>query len=1151
MPYEYTTSATDPEGHAIRYKWRYDTALGTFYELFWSWPNETTKTLRWEWPGTYNVSVRAKDVYSSNVMSNWSQNLTVQASFLGGSAVPWEEAELLADFSQSILAVDQDTTCEGLAKGVSPSEQTRGSLDWTWDFGDGTISYGENATHSYSELSTYIVNLSIRNAEGYYFNCTKTITVLILNAYFTVGGDVQPNGTALFTDASVASGNRTVVEWTWDFGDGNVSTDQNASHVFAADGTYNVTLTVKDSADNTQAYTLPVIVETVAPTVIYTVAEPETVGFGFPVTIAADILENESGVKDVWATVTAPDNTTTTLAMAPNASSEYDYTCSFNGTWQPGTYFYDVYASDRANNTNGSGGVFTVAAHGSMSVCTVKDTFGTNEYINLTDPPGSPSPSLGYELVDDGAVLHLWNQYDSYYFNTSSGIQLTNHKDQYWSRNVLMLGYYNNDQWNLLYRTDELTGFTKHIETDDATYVNITLWKDLTYAGYSFRLAIRYHLGANDNDLTIIPSIKNIGTTSIPYVLGFGWELKDIQINMTTQGDYILVDQDKYLLNQTLDNSYTSLNDTVFYLMEDVTGSQTKSLYLRWNPDLTYKLLVKSRSGQQNAPVTLFIRVGTLAVGQQKHTLLRWYDASQETFYFNGFDENKAWESDPELMIDESEETYASTTTDTDVQLCNANTCPGDDQGTILKVELRVHGYYEGRTPGNITLRPVFRDGELTGENYTFVASDQPGWSDWFDITSDGGHGSVQLRTPWSWSEISTLDCDVEATLEEETTLYCSMVELRVTYNTAPVVSNPSPAYGVNGVGLQPWVNITISDPDEDSMNITWYSNSTPSLLTLRPNANGSSTQLSRYPGSATANYLCVDEAVADDADYVYWSGTTWKNDTYTLENHGNVSGVIHGVTVYARCNRGGIGGYPSVPNQGKIVIKSGSGYYYGNEFTPTSTFTSYSHTWSVNPATGTAWNWSAVDALEVGVAFIGNEAGDCKCSQVYVVVNYTNPNTWYQFGMNSSVSNGVYRQRFLNASVNGQWWYWKVKADDGTASTWSSVYKFYTGYQSKIENTGETTIKGYLLMQVQYYNETLESWVVDNDTVNETSPRTITSGNQLALDTIFNGQVRASDLTHGTGTYRVYAAFRDPEGNILNTSDQTKLEAWWQFTKT
>ncbi|MCX6672079.1 MAG: hypothetical protein NTX92_09195, partial [Euryarchaeota archaeon] len=105
---------------------------------------------------------------------------------------------------------------------------------------------------------------------------------------------------------------------------------------------------------------------------------------------------------------------------------------------------------------------------------------------------------------------------------------------------------------------------------------------------------------------------------------------------------------------------------------------------------------------------------------------------------------------------------------------------------------------------------------------------------------------------------------------------------------------------------------------------------------------------------------------------------------------------------------------------------------------------------------------------------------------------------------------------------------------------------------QSKIKNTGSTDIKGYLLIQVQFYNSTQGKWLVDNDTINETIARTITSGNQLALDKdIFNGQVQASDLTHGTGTYRVYAAFRDPEGNVLRTNDGVELKAWWQFSKT
>ncbi len=103
---------------------------------------------------------------------------------------------------------------------------------------------------------------------------------------------------------------------------------------------------------------------------------------------------------------------------------------------------------------------------------------------------------------------------------------------------------------------------------------------------------------------------------------------------------------------------------------------------------------------------------------------------------------------------------------------------------------------------------------------------------------------------------------------------------------------------------------------------------------------------------------------------------------------------------------------------------------------------------------------------------------------------------------------------------------------------------------QSKIKDTGLTNIKGYLLIQVQFHNISWPAgqWVVDQDAVNETTARTIDAGQQLALDTIFNGLVNTIDLTHGNGRYRVYAAFRDTYGNILQTDDGRFLAAWWEF---
>jgi hypothetical protein len=723
-------------------------------------------------------------------------------------------------------------------------------------------------------------------------------------------------------------------------------------------------------------------------------ASPGFVGSGFNVTISAGIEDNSCGVDNVSVNISYPGGDSVNVSMSNIGNETFEYV--FSDSWLPGQYNYRIWAVDLLGGvSNSSDYVFNVTVNATISVCTIKDTYGASEYINITDPPGDPS-DIGYELLDDGSVLRIWNVFDSYYFNTSSGIQLTNHYDEYWSHNVLMLGYYNNDVWNLLYRTDELSGFNRDVDSDDETFVNATLWKDLSYGGYDFRLAIRYCLGVDDTELTVIPYIKNIDDENIPYVLGFGWELNDIQVDMTETGDYIQVGNESYYLNQTLDNSYTNISDPiycwnntsneteicgysdpVFYIMENITETTTESLYLRWDKDLTYKLQVKSRTGQYNAPVTLFVRIGTLNVEQEKYTKMFWYDASQETFYFDDYDQGdpgEAWSTNPGYMVDGSTSNFASTTTSEDIELLEGNSYSSGGAGIISKVEIRAHGYYNEGEGCRLVIRPIFSSSD--GDNHYFdMAAEEPAWSSWFDVTDD-----TNAPSSWSWSDISSLDCDIEKG-REDGTYYCSKVEIRVTFNSNSVVSNPVPADGTSNVSISPTLSINVSDADGDSIDITWYSNS------------------------------------------------------------------------------------------------SGS---------------------------------------------------------------------WISFGTNNSVGNGTYYQTFSNASVNGGWWYWKVNVSDGTVETESSVYKFYTGVQSKIVNSGSTNISGYLYMVVEYKNGS--TWELDNDTINETTPRTINASDTLALDLIFNGLVDTSDLTNGDGTYRVYAAFRDPDGDVLVCDDESLLEAWWEF---
>ncbi len=67
----------------------------------------------------------------------------------------------------------------------------------------------------------------------------------------TIGETVQ------FSDDS-SDTNDNIVEWHWEFGDGTTSDQQNPTHTYDSEGTYDVTLTVVDAGDSTDTYTTTV-----------------------------------------------------------------------------------------------------------------------------------------------------------------------------------------------------------------------------------------------------------------------------------------------------------------------------------------------------------------------------------------------------------------------------------------------------------------------------------------------------------------------------------------------------------------------------------------------------------------------------------------------------------------------------------------------------------------------------------------------------------------------------------------------------------------------------------------------------------------------------------------------------------------------------
>lgn len=276
---------------------------------------------------------------------------------------------------------------------------------------------------------------------------------------------------------------------------------------------------------------------------------------------------------------------------------------------------------------------------------------------------GTDSRDIGYNILNDTVVM--WNTQDVYYFNKTSGIQFTNHYEDYWSRNIFCLGYYNGGNWIKIKCADELNNFNKDIQTDNLTYVNATLWKDISYGSYDIRFGVGYHLGLDDKNLSITIYIKNIGI-DIPFDVGFAWKVKDLDVpsvttdrilinntNYELDGNYNLLfkDMKKYInisfpTNQTMGNGSIIYNYSIeeipipFYEISDYEASSTgKKNFLRidWDKNLNYAVKMYGNGSQEDFYTALLINAGHFNSGQEKSTTLYWIDASS-TFTANAVD---------------------------------------------------------------------------------------------------------------------------------------------------------------------------------------------------------------------------------------------------------------------------------------------------------------------------------------------------------------------------------------------------------------------------------------------------------------------------------------------------------------------------------
>jgi len=120
---------------------------------------------------------------------------------------------------------------------------------WLWNFGDpasgsANISTEQNPYHLFYNPGTYQIRLITSNIAGCSDTALQTISIEHPTADFSMAASHYcPEIPVQFTDESTGIN---LIEWFWEFGDGNTSSESNPQYAYSVSGIYQIRLSVTD-----------------------------------------------------------------------------------------------------------------------------------------------------------------------------------------------------------------------------------------------------------------------------------------------------------------------------------------------------------------------------------------------------------------------------------------------------------------------------------------------------------------------------------------------------------------------------------------------------------------------------------------------------------------------------------------------------------------------------------------------------------------------------------------------------------------------------------------------------------------------------------------------------------------------------------------
>ncbi|TND09380.1 MAG: hypothetical protein FD123_1342 [Bacteroidetes bacterium] len=238
--------------------------------------------------------------------------------------------------TQSVNAVAatqaQFTSASGLCgTSINFTNNSVGATSYSWDFGDSNGSTATSPSHIYTAAGTYTITLIATGPCGIDTTASIiTISPSVVSATFNASSSGCTSIPVSFTNTSSGA-----TSYSWDFGDTGTSTSASPAHLYAASGTYTVTLIASSACD---ADTITQVI-TVNQAPVASITGSDSICQGQSLVLTAS-----GGTSVQWSGGSTA--TTSSINVSPAVNTTYYATVS-NGTCSsvPDTFTVSVFNS--------------------------------------------------------------------------------------------------------------------------------------------------------------------------------------------------------------------------------------------------------------------------------------------------------------------------------------------------------------------------------------------------------------------------------------------------------------------------------------------------------------------------------------------------------------------------------------------------------------------------------------------------------------------------------------------------------------------------------------------------------------------------------------------------------------------------------------